>query len=188
MRGRCKQEPNAPFRFLCGHECILPNVGISTSKVIWAKRTKNKNIRGGHWICKPCQTKAHHRCNRGLGPSGLLGRMRCLIRQSKYDAALRHHLPVDISPEDAVQSWIEQNNKCKACTRVFCNNAALDHDHKTGRFRGFIHSYCNRAEGLLKHLNDQELENFILYLKSIRSKMEESNEEADEESTPDVKG
>jgi hypothetical protein len=47
---------------------------------------------------------------------------------------------------------------------------ALDHDHKTGQFRGFLCTRCNRALGMFED-NIMKLKNAIKYLERVRAEM-----------------
>jgi len=45
----------------------------------------------------------------------------------------------------------DQNNICPLCNcEIEYGDAALDHDHDSGRIRGVLHKWCNSAEGMLK--------------------------------------
>ena len=45
----------------------------------------------------------------------------------------------------------DQDYICPLCqTKIKPEDAALDHDHKTGHIRGVLHKRCNSAEGALK--------------------------------------
>lgn len=45
----------------------------------------------------------------------------------------------------------EQNGICPLCqTTIHPEEAALDHDHNTGRVRQVLHRACNQAEGRIK--------------------------------------
>lgn len=47
---------------------------------------------------------------------------------------------------------VEQTGRCALCGKPFENvphDPCVDHDHKTGRNRGLLHSTCNKGLGLL---------------------------------------
>ena len=56
-----------------------------------------------------------------------------------------------ISPEQYHQALADQNNTCAICHREEFSNRTnklcVDHDHKTGKFRGLLCSRCNRCIG-----------------------------------------
>jgi hypothetical protein len=54
-------------------------------------------------------------------------------------------------------------NECELCGLPGC--IQFDHDHKTGKFRGWLCSPCNRVLGLVRE-NIQTLEHMIEYLKA----------------------
>lgn len=53
-----------------------------------------------------------------------------------------------VSPKDFVDKFEEQEGKCCICN---CNidivDSAIDHNHKTGEFRGVLCKKCNRGLG-----------------------------------------
>lgn len=62
-----------------------------------------------------------------------------------------------ITYEEAMAMWIKQNKLCRICntellplgtqlTKGFC----VDHDHKTGKFRGILCHNCNAGIGMFK--------------------------------------
>lgn len=56
-----------------------------------------------------------------------------------------------------------KTNKCELCEKE-CK-VCYDHDHKTGKFRGWLCSNCNTALGLFKD-NIEVLKKAIKYIKS----------------------
>lgn len=68
---------------------------------------------------------------------------------------------IDCSIEQFDELFKKQNGKCKICeVELFIyvsysgqdrtNQAALDHDHSTGKVRGILCNNCNRCLGLMK--------------------------------------
>jgi len=53
-----------------------------------------------------------------------------------------------ISIDDYEAMVNSQNGQCKICS-VHLEQPCVDHDHETGRVRGLLCSFCNRAIGLL---------------------------------------
>lgn len=57
-----------------------------------------------------------------------------------------------------------QNNTCPICLNTFSKTRYLDHDHKTGKARGFLCSPCNSGIGFLQEDEDQ-IERALMYLR-----------------------
>jgi hypothetical protein len=60
-----------------------------------------------------------------------------------------------ITPEQHAIKFASQNNLCGLCGKPFEDSnrgmkPALDHNHKTGKNRDFIHINCNAALGMLQ--------------------------------------
>lgn len=68
-----------------------------------------------------------------------------------------------ITQEQLDAMYIKQNNKCAICGETFTKTAHIDHDHKTGKFRGLL---CSRHNTMLGHAEDNItiLNNAIKYL------------------------
>jgi hypothetical protein len=46
--------------------------------------------------------------------------------------------------------WLKrQNNRCAICQQIFQRTPCLDHDHETGKPRGFVCHVCNIILGAL---------------------------------------
>lgn len=59
----------------------------------------------------------------------------------------------------------QQDGCCKLCGITFGTvKPNIDHDHKTGRIRGLLCSFCNRGLGLFKD-NSEVLHSAALYVK-----------------------
>lgn len=70
----------------------------------------------------------------------------------------RHNLPT--KEKKAGRS---RPSHCELCGRL--GSIQFDHDHKTGRFRGWLCSPCNRVLGLVRE-NVQTLQHMIEYLEA----------------------
>lgn len=59
----------------------------------------------------------------------------------------------------------KNNNKCACCMRDFNEKRApqVDHCHETGKFRGIVCGYCNRAESIYRE-NPEIFERLKKYL------------------------
>ena len=70
----------------------------------------------------------------------------------------------NITEEDFLNKLEEQKYLCKICeTNISISDSAIDHNHKTGDFRGILCKTCNRALGLFKD-SPKVLENALDYL------------------------
>jgi phage FluMu protein Com len=58
-----------------------------------------------------------------------------------------------------------QNNRCAMCGDLFNKESSIyvDHDHKTGKVRGFIHAKCNALLAMAED-NTERLKLAIVYL------------------------
>lgn len=115
--------------------------------------------------------------NRRLGRTsqGLVTRMKYLISAAAKNALKGGYKPYLISPEEMVQQWEQQLGKCLACGQSLdLFKAAYHHDHETGEGFGFLHQWCNCAEGRIKVMSNEEFSNFIRYVRP--DFVEENNE------------
>jgi hypothetical protein len=68
---------------------------------------------------------------------------------------------IDITYDKFLQELEKQNNKCKICD-IELTKPQVDHDHKTGKYRGILCISCNNSLGvyeLKKNLFENYLEN-----------------------------
>ena len=72
-----------------------------------------------------------------------------------------------LTPDEAVDLWLQQESLCSICRKPFDENSppVLDHDHRTGTVRGFLHAYCNLMLGVMETgLKTPNLLNILRYL------------------------
>ena len=70
-----------------------------------------------------------------------------------------------ISPEELFECYKKQENKCAICKKEICiTESAIDHNHKTDKFRGLLCKTCNRALGMFKD-SPKILKSAVDYLK-----------------------
>lgn len=71
-----------------------------------------------------------------------------------------------ISLETYNRQCLEQNNVCAICNEFCIVNERLcvDHDHNSGKVRGFLCSRCNQALGLFRD-SEYNLINAVKYLR-----------------------
>lgn len=51
-----------------------------------------------------------------------------------------------LTPEDVARKWDAQKGLCSICLTPLDDHGkvwVIDHNHKTGAFRGLLHSFCN---------------------------------------------
>ncbi len=80
-----------------------------------------------------------------------------------------------ISPEILIKAFEDQNGKCAICScSILISDSAIDHNHKTGEFRGVLCKTCNRALGMFRD-SPEILMSAVNYL-SQRGSYNSSNE------------
>ena len=143
------QKPGKRYMFVCGHGGLLPALGSSNRVGYW--QNQSGLCRGGCWQCGVCRRIQQRSYWRGDSPTGLLGRMRMLLKTQRTAAKRRGNSPLQFSADDMVRQWLSQHNLCAACGEgLDIMSAHFDHNHKTGKPRGFVHSYCNLTIGNAK--------------------------------------
>jgi len=99
----------------------------------------------------------------------VIARNKCWLEKNK-DRMLHYwrirKLGLTFSFEDAQRLRFKQGNQCAICERPETargRTLSLDHNHVTGKVRGFLCSNCNNGLGRFKD-SSQLLQNAILYL------------------------
>lgn len=80
-------------------------------------------------------------------------RMKQRLRHSRCVSKRTGYASVVATYEDLVRVYNKQSGCCLLCGAFGGDKGQflhLDHDHKTGNFRGFLCSSCNRGIGYLK--------------------------------------
>ena len=112
---------------------------------------KDQSKPDGYMIyCRDCQRKINKR-NRSA--PGFNEKRRPTRKQYKdRDRNWRLKTMYGITLEDFNLMFNLQNKVCKLCgsDKSDKNNFVVDHCHKTGKIRGILCSYCNRALGMFK--------------------------------------
>ena len=147
---------------------ILPAaLGEQNDFAIWQK--SSAVFRGGYWSSRHFYNQCHRRSRKGIGPTGLLGRMRFLLSRQKDDAVRGGHKSPMVEPERMVHLWESQKGFCVACLgHLDLLSSNFDHNHDTGEPRGFVHRWCNLAEGHINKMSEVEFSNFIQWSKTTR--------------------
>jgi len=137
------------FTFACGHKTILPAYEESTGEAKWSRIGKS-------WGCTRCRRKWSRVSRNGTGRLGILGRMRFLLRCCKAAALKGNFAAPIVTSEELVTCWYNQKGRCEWTgeeIELLGRFTALEHNHKTGEFRGFVKADANHAEGALGQLS-----------------------------------
>jgi hypothetical protein len=137
----------------------LPDYGVTNDVVVWNPHRKCWAVRKHVYS----RTKAW---GAGDGPKvGILGRLKKLITSTKHNSKKFGYSPIKETPESMLKQWEKQNHKCAVCgTFLDLLKADYDHNHETGKGRGFVHPPCNAAEGHLKSLSIKAKKRFMRYI------------------------
>ena len=69
-------------------------------------------------------------------------RPRTKVQREAWAARLRQKY--GLTPDDVALKWAEQEGRCPICGGDLMEKTwVIDHDHKTGRFRGILDTWCN---------------------------------------------
>lgn len=131
-------------------DCLKPVKGKGLCAMHWARK-----LRHGH-VKKPDRTKpfkdcAFPGCTHWVYARGFCHRHYIRIRKFKDDHGL--------SPEETVKLLLGKGTTCAICEghQTTKNRGSkrlhdlyLDHDHDTGKLRGFLCNSCNRGLGFFK--------------------------------------
>jgi hypothetical protein len=103
---------------------------------------------------------------------GLLGvdrRITHILASTRASAKKRGYAAVTTPRAEIVtfaERWIEQGRQCCLCRKAIPEGEeVLDHDHQTGRFRGFLHRLCNMVVGVADAVGDSLVEALADYLR-----------------------
>lgn len=114
-----------------------------------AWREKNKeydSLRKKEWVEK---NKKHVKAHAKLWQISNKLHIKEYVLQKKFG----------ISLEEFHKMWDNQSGLCGICNEPmlpdgnFKNSVHVDHDHKTGKVRGLLHSVCNRKLGIIEDFN-----------------------------------
>lgn len=98
----------------------------------------------------------------------LVLRYRLALHRINNHARQRGHAECDRDPETIARAWRQQKGCCGICQLTEAKNGralAVDHDHKTGRFRGLLCTRCNVSLERVELLGTQP---FTFYLTGIQ--------------------
>lgn len=112
----------------------------------------NQNKRGVDSWCKSCKKLATKRYRKNNPDKAA---------KWKRESKVRSY---GISVETYQKMISDQNNCCAICGTSSDRSLDIDHCHTTGKVRGLLCSYCNKAIGMFKD-NAEYLKSAIKYLK-----------------------
>ncbi len=117
-----------------------------------------KDFYGKHAECKECfkkRVKLYAKTHPGIRKKRyrnwrIKRRYYDVIKSSRRQAKLKGHVACTATEEELHNSY---TGKCALCEKLedkLNHSLQADHDHKTGKFRGWLCRPCNSAIGLLK--------------------------------------
>lgn len=131
-------------------------MGMDTAKqlldagVSWRQVSEQTKIPIGklRWHFDP-RCKAANSRNKEKAKGTLKSKCQQALYDSKYAAQNEGHMPCNASVQELVTAY---TGECTICGAT--DSLHMDHCHKTGNFRGWLCSKCNRVLGLLQDCPD----------------------------------
>lgn len=71
----------------------------------------------------------------------------CRLASVTANSKFRGYHPPDVTVEQLAQDMAVPDKVCGGCREPLGNDFVVEHDHKTGRYRGLWHRGCNLAAG-----------------------------------------
>ena len=126
-------------------------------------------MRDGHAECSGCRVRARKKnggCGYCLKPVEP-GHTYC-AHHREYHRLLARRLRYGISKEQYDTRLAAQHGQCAICgaTEHILGTLGVDHDHRSGRIRGLLCSFCNLAIGNMRD-NPALLRKAATYLEKI---------------------
>jgi len=111
----------------------------------WDNFSKGRGPNGKTTRCRKCCSVVY---KENLDRHVAHGKKNWIKNRDRY-LGQRRYKEYGISPDAAQELFASQQGICPPCGEpIEFSKAVLDHDHKTGRVRGFIHHRCNSALGI----------------------------------------
>ena len=88
-------------------------------------------------------------------------------RDKRREWELRIARKYGLTPHDVAIKWDFQYGRCALCEEPLDSKRVwvIDHDHKTGKFRGLLHAWCNhRVLSMIERGGETRAVNAIAYL------------------------
>lgn len=115
---------------------------------------------GGTSLC------AHDKRRHSCWECSPLTRIQGLLSASKSSAKTRGYKPPHITAQEYL-NLLRSSKVCAACGEPLNADSRrphLHHNHDTGEVLGFVHSFCNNAEGYLRKIRPKALKQYMLTL------------------------
>lgn len=91
--------------------------------------------------------------------------------KKRHEWAVRIWRTYELTPEDVGRQWEMQHGKCRLCEQPLDSKRVwvIDHDHKSGFFRGLLHAWCNhRVLSMIERAGFTRTYNALGYLWPLR--------------------
>ncbi len=160
-----------------GKLVVVRDAGRKFGGVLWECQCdcgRLVKVRSSSLKCGDAQScgtygECYMRWEGGQNNVGTLAWIKKMMTAGRLRATKEGHAPPQSSPAYVWELWNCSDGKCGICKRKPSNLArlVLDHDHKTGKVRGFICSQCNVALGMVGD-SPERLRQLAAYLESHR--------------------
>ncbi len=112
----------------------------------YSKKNRKKRCEAAMRYAKkyPEKVKANHRRYKKNNP------FKFILKQSRGDAKLGGFMPCNATHEELRDSYTGVCKICGISDKVNSRRLSMDHDHETGKFRGWLCMGCNGGIGFLK--------------------------------------
>ena len=134
---------------------------------LWSEYRKAKDQKSGYRpSCRECELKSNHEYylrNRSV----VLERMRMFNKTEHRRSYARKYMARKLREKrnaDATRPRPEKCEICKTDASFLRRGIVYDHNHQTGKFRGWLCDRCNRVLGLVED-NIEILGSMVTYLK-----------------------
>ena len=153
----------------------VSNVPLATSKrcldckglVSFQYFTKDASQKDGRSIyCQSCQRRRQKAYKKRTPEKQKSYKRKHYSSEKSRDYSLRYRYGMTLDQFNTM--FEKQDRRCALCKsdKSDGKNFVVDHCHKTGKIRGILCSYCNRALGMLKDDPDM-LSRAIIYLRGL---------------------
>ena len=148
MCGKNSQKPTSTLCFRCTQACVENRKKRAEKRKDRCSHCLNRKPAPGYKLCMPCRIKRRPKND-----------------EERLQKRLRNH--PGVTTDDYKARLSAQNNKCAICNgppNGKWKQLDIDHDHKTGKFRGLLCHECNKGLGCFRD-NKTSLRNAVVYLR-----------------------